>query len=454
MSTWFHKTFISAHEFVDSWDKQIYELTRLDFFIYLMINHLGNQLEKRFLIREKQNSRLSLTFENIGTLCFNLGDSFEYFLGDDCCEETDHNFSLDFDPYKDFLPRSRRKSGQRISYLKSFLREGMLEEQSFRVDLMEQVVLDTLLQFYYEELSLELEEDDLELIEMADFIENVMVEFIRNDGQSLLQRPQDTAIDFFEDLLQAEEDYHQGEEWSDQEDDEEESEELIWREGETPCLDASETIDHFLNSHNGHLGDDPERCARDLALFQEYLQEQAEIENIDELESEHFVEFFAVWLIQKFAQEDPAKLDLHLLFRSLARFAKWLARTHEVDHCRALGAAYEHVRNEYPRVRQCLDQYLKEYNLLDVLLYRDSDNGCQRSGFLEVKRVSNRNLRTLDLYDLQLSTDFQAVHLDSSICSRLRPGDILQATLRQEDEQWRILEIHYIFPKTARPFIY
>ena len=84
MSEKYQRTFISVREFIESWDKEIYELTNLDFFVFLTINHLGNQIEKRFFINERSNSPLSLSFDNIGTLCFNLGDSLEFFFQDNC----------------------------------------------------------------------------------------------------------------------------------------------------------------------------------------------------------------------------------------------------------------------------------------------------------------------------------------------------------------------------------
>ena len=45
------KTYISAREFVDSWEKEIYELSNLDYFIYLLINELALGIEKNFFSR-------------------------------------------------------------------------------------------------------------------------------------------------------------------------------------------------------------------------------------------------------------------------------------------------------------------------------------------------------------------------------------------------------------------
>ena len=145
--------FISAREFVESWDKEIYELTNLDFFVYLMINHIGNQLEKRFFIRERQNSPLYLSFEDIGTLSFNLGDSIEYFLKDNCFGNCplkcpiDLNAQIFLQDYKndEFLQKS-------LFILNTFSTEIVSKEQCMRIHFMNHVILDTLLSFYNEDL--------------------------------------------------------------------------------------------------------------------------------------------------------------------------------------------------------------------------------------------------------------------------------------------------------------
>ena len=67
-------------EFIDSWEKEIYELNQLYYFIYLMINKLGFQIEHDFLNVKNKNPYLQIDPDDIGTLAFNIGDSFETFM--------------------------------------------------------------------------------------------------------------------------------------------------------------------------------------------------------------------------------------------------------------------------------------------------------------------------------------------------------------------------------------
>lgn len=62
--------------------------------------------------------------------------------------------------------------------------------------------------------------------------------------------------------------------------------------------------------------------------------------------------------------------------------------------------------------------------------------------------------KTLDLANIHFFDEFPEVILNSAICSRLKTGDILQATLIQKDGEWEVLEIHYVFPKIARPYVF
>lgn len=444
------KTFISAREFVESWDKEIYELKNLDFFIFQMINHLGNQLDRRFFIRERSESPLKLSFDNIATLCFNIGDSFEYFLeGDD--ERSDApGERFDFEANFGARERDGGRLEQRIQTLRIFLAEGVQHEQRFRVDLMENVILDTLLQFYYEEMGMEFGEDNLEIIELADFIEEVLVSFVRNEGQVLLQRPNDPAIDFFEEMLGSEDDYDDARPW-DEEEDEGGVEPAEWDDNDFQYQDVNEAVRHFLEEDRRQELVALPQMDRHMALFREYLVDEAGISNIHDLEERHLLEFMSVWLVQKFAQRREP--NFQHLFQSLARFVTWLHSQYQIDLKRSFLKFYEKVKLEIPRLVRVLHAYLEEYDLFEVLLLRDQPGINQMTGFYEIGDVRNRVRKSFDLTNIHFRDTVTNVKLDAAIFSRLKPGDILHATLVQKGEQWTVLEIHFIYPRVARPFL-
>ena len=315
---------------------------------------------------------------------------------------------------------------------------------------MENVILDTLLQFYYEEMGMEFGEDNLEIIELADFIEEVLVSFVRNEGQVLLQRPNDPAIDFFEEMLGSEDDYDDARPW-DEEEDEGGVEPAEWDDNDFQYQDVNEAVRHFLEEDRRQELVALPQMDRHMALFREYLVDEAGISNIHDLEERHLLEFMSVWLVQKFAQRREP--NFQHLFQSLARFVTWLHSQYQIDLKRSFLKFYEKVKLEIPRLVRVLHAYLEEYDLFEVLLLRDQPGINQMTGFYEIGDVRNRVRKSFDLTNIHFRDTVTNVKLDAAIFSRLKPGDILHATLVQKGEQWTVLEIHFIYPRVARPFL-
>lgn len=443
--------FISAREFVESWDKEIYELTNLDFFVYLMINHLGSQLEKRFFVRERRNSHLYLTFDDIGTLSFNLGDSLEYFLKDNCFANcplkcpVDLNTLVNLDEYKND-PYLKNK----ILVLKSFTSGNVIKEQCFRIHFMNHVILDTITSFYAEDLALEIDEGNMELLEMAAFIEDIIVGFIQQQGQTLLQRPSEPAMDYFEELLQSEDEINERQMWSiEPEGWQSDEENDYWQVGYESIDDLFEK---FILDINYDMPDRRKTMTVDIELFREFLTEFADVSNSYELNDEHILEFLSYWLVQKFALEDVSRIPR--IFHTMARFVSWLQLNYGIDYKSSFLKYYDRVKTEVPRVVKALNTYLNEFDLMEALLVRGKSEPEQLFGFYEVKKLHSRIDKTLDLKDVHFSDMVTNVHLDSSAYLKLKPGDILQAILVRNGNGWKVLEIQYIYPRVAKPYVH
>ncbi len=418
-----------------------------------MINHLGNQLERRFFINERKNSHLNLPFEHIGTLCFNLGDSFEYFLEEGLYKNPNFDHFSGSNPFQEMHHRQNQILPFRLKALKSLVSGGVVKEQSFRVELMDYVILDTLLQFYGDEMDIEFDEDDLEIVELADFVEDVMVEFIRKEGKSLLQYPNDPAIDYFEELLDKEEDFDADieDDWDD-EDDGWFEDQYLESEWDIPFADIPQTIKRFVDECKCTPPETIEEIVNNIELFNEYLTEHAELSNIYELNDDHFLEFFSIWLVRKFAQEDTRPFQQ--IFQTLARFVSWLHQNYNIDHKKAFLNYYEQVKTEVPRVVDALQFYLNDYDLFEIILSRGHPDSQQKSGFYEIHKMRGRIQKTVDLVALRIGEHLDNVKLNSNVFSKLKTGDVLQATLIERGHRWEILEIHYIYPTVSKPFVH
>ena len=60
MAEQFKKTYVSVTEFIDSWEKEIYELTHLDYFSYLLINEMASGIENDFFPNYNREEQIFL----------------------------------------------------------------------------------------------------------------------------------------------------------------------------------------------------------------------------------------------------------------------------------------------------------------------------------------------------------------------------------------------------------
>lgn len=450
MSEHHQKTFISVREFIDSWDKEFYEFNNLDFFIFLLINHLGNQLEKRFFVEPRRQSRLNLDFDQIGTVCFNLCDSFEYFLEENCFSSCPINCTRDLDGTIDQTQlQGNEKIRRKLELIQSFLVGKLDKEQCLRLDLMNHVILDSLLQFYSEEMSIEFEENDIILLELAEFIENVIIEFIRFEGQSLLHKPLELAVDYFEELLQNEEKDKSENSWNETHQEwKENREKLEWEKNPENIEDV---FSHFLNDEHYNPQISQQTLAHDIDYLSRYLMDYVKLDKISDLKESHLAEFFSVWLTREFILSDVRQIS-HI-FRATARFITFLFHHYQINLRKEFLKYYDVLKMDLPRVIQATNTFISEYNLFETIITTEQNYSEHKVGYYEIIDIRDRLDRIIEarnLFDYENNLIFK---FESSAFFRLRIGDILHASIIQRSQDWEILEIQFIYPNLAMPYI-
>jgi hypothetical protein len=450
LSELFQKSFISVREFVESWDKELYELNNLDFFIYLMINHLGNQLEQHYFIREKEDSQLFLDYDSIGTVCFNIGDAFEFFLEENCLgncplncpRDLEGRINLDNVELEDKIKR-------KLLLLQSFMAGELDKEQCLRIDLLNHVIIDTLIHFYHEELQLEVNEEDISLMDLAEFIEDNIIEYLKFEGQPLLQRPFETALDYFEDMLQAEADEESENSWYEDEDNFEPEEfDDDWQHHTESISDVFRFFitDEYYNPPGSNVG-----IVHDINFFKKYLLEYANIKNISQLDEGHLGEFFSVWLVKEFVMADETQIP-HI-FRTVARFVTYLYHKYNLNLKREFLRYYDALKLDLPRVVRAINAFISEYDLLEAILSAENPEFNRFTGFYEVVRIRDRQSRIFDIRDINSLNSIEKIKLDSPAFSSLKKGDILYASVVEKEDRMEIDDIQFIYPNMAKDFI-
>jgi hypothetical protein len=108
---------------------------------------------------------------------------------------------------------------------------------------------------------------------------------------------------------------------------------------------------------------------------------------------------------------------------------------------------------DLPRVIQATNTFISEYNLFETIITTDQEPGEHKVGFYEITDIRDRLDRTIEVrnvYDYERNLIFK---LESTAFFRLRKGDILHASIIQRARDWEILEIQFIYPNLAMPFI-
>jgi hypothetical protein len=131
----------------------------------------------------------------------------------------------------------------------------------------------------------------------------------------------------------------------------------------------------------------------------------------------------------------------------------WLAHHYGIDYKRSYLRSYDQLKTEVPRIIDCINTYVEEVSLFEILLSREDQEAPQKSGFYQLKRMRSRITKSFDLENIHSFDVIDNVKLNSSIYSKLKAGDILQATLARKGNKWEIVEIQYIYPHAARFFI-
>ncbi len=437
-------------EFVNSWDKELYELTYLDYFIFLLINYIGDQLEKRFFNQRHRHTELFLDFEQLGTLCFNIGDALEFFLEENCLGSCPLNCPLNLDGIvNDTLSNLEHRIQRKLIILRTFLSRKLDKEQCLRVDLMNHVIMDTLIQYYQDEFQIELSEENLNLMDMAEFIEDIIIDFIRLEGKNLLSRHSETAIEIFENLLQSEFNEESEENWY--EDTSEHHLEYHKEEWQKSLETIDEVFKKFSSDEHYNSPETRGVLTGDLMYFKRFLNDEANLKRIYDLQEDHIAEFLSIWLVKEFVLKNDQQIQN--IFRALARFITYINQNYNINLKREFLKYYEAVKSDLPRVVKAMNTFIDEYNVLASILNFEADDSQIKTGIFEITQIHGKNSHLFDVQDLNIFQKIDNIFLDSSAFYKLREGDILNASLIEESDGWKVLDIQFIYPNLAKRFL-
>ena len=442
MSERFEKTYISVHEFVSSWEKEVYELNNLDYFTYLLINYLGNHIENDYFNQSKKHSHLKINPEDIATLSFNIGDSFESFLENNCFG--DCSLSCPTGLSEKFDPTNIDPKNTHLHILQIVNGEELDKKHFFLTDILNYVVLDTLFDFYNYEVGLDLDDADIGLMQFADYITNILERFIENQGQKYLMHPNDCASELFEQLIR-----EKGEDWEEIDlfDDDNENDES-WKLGN---LAITEVVSDFLVALNTDADDKEfDLFEKVLGFFINYTDEYAGIKTIDEIEPEDFEEFFLFWFVRELTLE--RHICISKVRQIFNRFFKWVEISRDIDlytpYNRIMRRHYQNICNAILLSRR----FFEKNSIIDGILAVSTSDTQVVDGLFEVEKVSDNGF--LHLRDIHFKNRYHNVQMNFPKAYHLLNKSIFDASLKPTAYGWRLINLEYIFPPAARPYLH
>jgi len=442
MAEQFKKTYISVHEFVGSWDKEVYELTNIDYFIYLLINDLAGEMESAFLGKLSDSNFLQLHTEEIGTLAFNISDSLQQFFEKNCFGECPLNCPIHFKDSVSNLDRKKRKIILEEPHIPRF--HCRSKEQCLHFDILHYVVTDSLLDFYSFEKGLMLSDKDDSILRFAEFINKIILDRIKNQGSKFLLNPGENASDRFDHLLKSSDN-----DWDDflNFDDDDDNEIKEGEQWKLSAAGSAETIRKFKEaylsgSENGNL-------AFLFDRFSEFLIEFLGLDRIEDLTIEEIHEFFSIIVVHELLSTNyEAMNSASLAFKQLIRFL-------DFNNDMNLEPVFQNfTENEFKQIQRTfriIRDYEKNNPLMDYLISDEAHDPNLVDGFFEIISISSQ---MAEVEDIHLKTRLKPIDLSRIESFLLRVGDILHMQVVVDGLEFRLAHLEMAYPASAKKYLF
>lgn len=442
MAEQFKKTYVSVTEFIDSWEKEIYELTHLDYFSYLLINEMASGIENDFFSNYNHDEQIFLNADEISTLSFNIADGLQGFFEKNCFGTCKFGCPIQLDEQLEAEKQSIKNDLKKTA--KNATKDNQTKEQCLSSDILNYVILDSLLDFYNYELGVILTETDNNLLDFAEFNLNLIIQYIRFKGQRFLKIPQDNASAYFYDLIQSDE---SGWKINDIE--------LYNTEDEEPELESWKidysSIDHVFEEYcrDYNSNDDKIYKVRILNKFKNYLLNFLELKKIEDLTMDDLEEFYSVVLPHEILCDDDPNFDS--IWEVFSKFLTYLEFSRNVH----LKIPFEKfVTKQIPEIIRTFKitfNYQKKYPFIDFLMSPDNSDSSLIEGFYEIHKNSSKQFV---LRDIHLNTQLEPVNINRLQGSIIKTSDIFHCHLIHKSGNWEIAHLEQVYPAVSKYYLY
>jgi hypothetical protein len=444
-----------VEQFLKAFNLELYQVTNLDWFIYRYINYMAARLQDILHSREMHKNFI-LDLNEIKFMSLSLGEYFKNFLSQWCLGACSLKCPFKLKDRVNLKQQLQISQGERahrmIQNLLSFLGEESKRENAFRVDIMNHVILDVLIDFYGKEFDTHVEEESLELIDLAESLENLTVEFLNTIELHLLEMPEDSAIYYFE---QIQSEHHHSPSLFDFEDSSDDEGTDFLQDHSEPEEGLPSVIDDvlpmFYEFLDHELLDESLIITHHFKLFEEYLHQKNDILEIFDLSEFHLKEFMGIWLIDRLVFEDENQvMDV---FNALAYFVNWLYHEFGLDLKKTFLSLYERSKLNTRRAIKAINNFYELHNMIENLILKTKFLDETKFGWYRIENIERLKNAYLDMRDIRTKERLTRVFLDKSVATYLEKGDYIQATFLKRGIHWSFLELNEIIPSYLKDFL-
>ena len=440
MAEQFKKIYIPATEFVRAWEKEVYELTNLDYFIYLLMNSVADILEHDFFPNQHNvNEEFLLDKDEITSLSFLIGDSVQLFFEKNCFGVCPLNCPTQLNKK---ISTNEILSLEKLQENLQFgARSCSSKEDCLKYDLLNFVLIDAIIDFYHFDLRLTADEGDTFLQDLIYFINNHIIDLIKNEGHTFLLHPQENASALFENLLSSEDsEWDEFNPWDEGDFDPDEPDEL-WKLPSTDLFTAIEEFKSLQNATALH-------SLTTLELFGKFITAYVGALSIEDLMRDDLEEFLSVVLPTELASEDHIDFVNEMqVFKSFLTFVDYQYETNLLGALDELNT--DDTLSDLLRTFGITQKFHEAYSYVEFQISPKRNDPSLIEGFFEVTGMEGARYLVEDIHlNDKYLVDFSDLNTDD-----IHAGDIFNMSLVADQKGWRTAWVECVFPQKSKFYL-
>ncbi len=403
------------------------------------MNSIAEQLETSFFPKLfNHEDDFILNSEEITNLAFHLGDSIQLFFDKNCFGSCPLNCPTKLNDkvtQEDFVQAGKIPENMEIG-----VHVCTTKEQCLKHDLLNYVIVDTVVDFYLYDLKFDIESDDPLLNKLIHFISDKILNLIKKEGAALLSTPNENASELFDQLIEIDDNSWSEPEYFSLEEAEEAELDEPWKRSEENIFTAIEDFENL----NSSLSDQ-----RSIQLFKKYLTTYLGPVNIKELVYEDLEEFFLIVFPTEFASEERVRIEDEI--KIFEQFIKYIDYNYEKNFNLYWNNLKESVFPELQRTFKLSQQFHQQNSYIDFQLSDEKSSASLIDGFFEIVDLQD-GLFVVE--DIHIKEQYQMVNLSLLNTTQLEPGDIVNMQLVPDGKNdWRAIWVECVFTAKAKYYL-